>query len=111
MYVDAPNQQDDTYEDIRIHLNMTLHKLPCAGTMYPPFTLIRLLKHCIASTCLLIGRALHISLLPTPVLSVDVQDVMGTHIVDVHGKLFKSRLSHDGELKVDDKGRPLEPGE
>jgi hypothetical protein len=44
------------------------------------------------------------------VLSVDVQDVMGTHVVDVHGKLYKSRLDPEGVLKVDKSGAPLEPG-
>jgi len=73
LYVDAPDKADDDYENIKINLNMTLHRVPCA------------------------------------VLSVDVQDVMGTHVVDVHGKLLKSRLDSAGKLKLGSDGQQLEP--
>ncbi len=31
--------------------------------------------------------------MPCEIISLDVQDVMGTHIVDVAGQLYKKRLS------------------
>ena len=36
--------------------------------------------------------------MPCEVLSLDVQDVMGTHIVDIAGSLFKRRYSKFGEF-------------
>jgi hypothetical protein len=36
--------------------------------------------------------------IPCDVLSLDVQDVMGTHIVDISGSLYKKRLSERGEI-------------
>ena len=36
--------------------------------------------------------------MPCEILSLDVQDVMGTHIVDVAGELMKKRLSQSGEV-------------
>lgn len=36
--------------------------------------------------------------MPCDVLSLDVQDVMGTHIVDISGSLFKKKLSKTGEV-------------
>ena len=36
--------------------------------------------------------------MPCEIISLDVQDVMGTHIVDVAGQLFKKRLSQSGEV-------------
>jgi hypothetical protein len=36
--------------------------------------------------------------MPCELLSLDVQDVMGTHIVDIAGSLFKRRLSQKGEF-------------
>lgn len=36
--------------------------------------------------------------LPCDVLSLDVQDVMGTHIVDISGSLFKKKITKDGEF-------------
>jgi hypothetical protein len=36
--------------------------------------------------------------MPCDVLSLDVQDIMGTHIVDISGSLFKKKLSKDGEV-------------
>ena len=49
------------------------------------------------------GDKLHINLdvsfpfMPCDILSLDVQDVMGTHIVDVGVTLHKTRLSKKGE--------------
>ena len=36
--------------------------------------------------------------MPCDVLSLDVQDVMGTHVVDISGSLFKKKLSKEGEV-------------
>ena len=36
--------------------------------------------------------------MPCDVLSLDVQDVMGTHIVDISGSLFKKKLSSAGDV-------------
>jgi hypothetical protein len=36
--------------------------------------------------------------MPCDVLSLDVQDVMGTHIVDISGSLFKKKLSREGQV-------------
>lgn len=36
--------------------------------------------------------------MPCDVISLDVQDVMGTHIVDMSGSLFKKKLSKNGEV-------------
>ena len=36
--------------------------------------------------------------MPCDVLSLDVQDVMGTHIVDISGSLFKKKLNRDGQV-------------
>lgn len=36
--------------------------------------------------------------IPCDILSLDVQDVMGTHIVDISGSLFKKRLSQEGKV-------------
>ena len=36
--------------------------------------------------------------LPCDVISLDVQDVMGTHVVDIAGSLFKKKISKDGEV-------------
>jgi hypothetical protein len=36
--------------------------------------------------------------MPCDLLSLDVQDVMGTHIVDISGNLLKNKLSEDGEV-------------
>ena len=36
--------------------------------------------------------------IPCDILSLDVQDVMGTHVVDIAGSLFKKKLSKDGEV-------------
>lgn len=46
---------------------------------------------------------------PCAILSVDAQDIMGTHIVDVGGELRKSRLSSMGLPMVDSAGYPLPP--
>lgn len=32
------------------------------------------------------------------IITLDVEDVMGTHVVDVQGQLFKRRISKDGEF-------------
>lgn len=36
--------------------------------------------------------------IPCDMLTLDVQDVMGTHIVDVSGSLFKNRLDSKGVI-------------
>jgi len=36
--------------------------------------------------------------MPCDVLSLDVQDVMGTHTVDIAGSLFKKKISKTGEV-------------
>ena len=36
--------------------------------------------------------------MPCDVLSLDVQDVMGTHVVDMTGSLFKKKISKTGEV-------------
>lgn len=36
--------------------------------------------------------------MPCEILSLDVQDVMGTHIVDISGSLFKKKLNSNGEV-------------
>ena len=36
--------------------------------------------------------------MPCDMLTLDVQDVMGTHIVDISGSLFKKKLSKNGEV-------------
>ena len=38
------------------------------------------------------------SRMPCDVLSLDVQDVMGTHVVDISGSLFKKKLTKTGEV-------------
>jgi hypothetical protein len=35
---------------------------------------------------------------PCEILSLDVQDIMGTHIVDIAGSLFKKKLAKDGSV-------------
>ena len=45
--------------------------------------------------------------IPCALLSVDAQDIMGTHVVDVGGKLHKSRTDKDGNIKRDSNGNPL----
>ncbi len=41
------------------------------------------------------------------VTSVDVQDVMGTHVTDIAGELKRLRLDTKGHVKVDKSGTPL----
>lgn len=36
--------------------------------------------------------------MPCQLLSLDVQDIMGTHIVDIAGSLFKKHLSSNGRV-------------
>lgn len=36
--------------------------------------------------------------MPCELLNLDVQDVMGTHISDIAGSLYKKRLSQRGEF-------------
>jgi hypothetical protein len=36
--------------------------------------------------------------MPCDVLSLDVQDVMGTHVVDIAGSLFKKKIDKDGNV-------------
>jgi hypothetical protein len=36
--------------------------------------------------------------MPCDVLTLDVEDVMGTHIVDISGQLYKKRISESGEV-------------
>jgi len=36
--------------------------------------------------------------MPCDLLSLDVQDVMGTHIVDISGSLMKNELSEGGDV-------------
>ena len=43
-------------------------------------------------------------------LSVDVQDVMGGHVVDYEGDMKKTRTDLNGKTKTDTYGRPLEMG-
>jgi hypothetical protein len=45
--------------------------------------------------------------MPCAVTSVDVQDVMGSHIVDYGGKLHRWRTDSEGNLKFGPNGRPL----
>jgi hypothetical protein len=45
--------------------------------------------------------------MPCAITSVDVQDVMGSHIVDYGGKLHRWRTDKDGNIKFDAAGRPL----
>jgi hypothetical protein len=42
-----------------------------------------------------------------PVTSVDVQDVMGTHVTDIAGELKRLRLDTKGHMKLDKTGAPL----
>jgi len=45
--------------------------------------------------------------MPCAVTSVDAQDIMGTHVVDVGGELHKLRLDEFGRPKRDSRGNPL----
>jgi hypothetical protein len=36
--------------------------------------------------------------MPCELLSLDVQDVMGTHVVDIAGSLYKNHLSAEGKV-------------
>ena len=36
--------------------------------------------------------------MPCDILTLDVEDVMGTHVVDISGALFKKRISSSGEV-------------
>jgi hypothetical protein len=36
--------------------------------------------------------------MPCDILSLDVQDVMGTHVVDIAGSLFKKKISKNGDV-------------
>eukprot|EP00457_Paulinella_chromatophora_P008074 gb/GEZN01008101.1/.p1 GENE.gb/GEZN01008101.1/~~gb/GEZN01008101.1/.p1 ORF type:complete len:331 (-),score=47.64 gb/GEZN01008101.1/:447-1439(-) len=45
--------------------------------------------------------------IPCIVISVDAQDVMGSHVVDVGGTVHKQRLSKEGEIVRDANGQPL----
>lgn len=36
--------------------------------------------------------------MPCELLSLDIMDVMGTHIVDISGSLFKKRITKSGEF-------------
>jgi len=47
--------------------------------------------------------------LPCAVVSVDAQDVMGSHVVDVGGELHKTRLTPDGAEKRDPNGKLVPP--
>jgi len=46
--------------------------------------------------------------IPCAVVSVDAQDVMGSHVVDVGGKLHKIRLGRDGLAKRGVNGQPAQ---
>jgi len=46
--------------------------------------------------------------IPCAVVSVDAQDVMGSHVVDVGGKLHKVRLAKDGSPKRGVNGQPAQ---
>lgn len=46
---------------------------------------------------------------PCAILSVDAQDIMGTHVVDVGGELHKTRLDAEGNIKLDHTGAPAAP--
>lgn len=45
--------------------------------------------------------------IPCALLSVDAQDIMGTHVVDVGGRLHKSRTDAFGNIKFNSNGIPL----
>jgi len=45
--------------------------------------------------------------MPCAVTSVDVQDIMGSHVVDYGGRLHRWRTDKDGQLLFDAMGRPL----
>jgi hypothetical protein len=45
--------------------------------------------------------------MPCAVTSVDVQDIMGSHIVDYGGKLHRWRTNSDGQLLFNYAGKPL----
>jgi hypothetical protein len=36
--------------------------------------------------------------MPCDMISLDVQDVMGTHVVDISGSLFKKKITKNGEI-------------
>ena len=36
--------------------------------------------------------------MPCDIISLDVQDIMGTHVVDIAGSLFKKKLNKNGEV-------------
>lgn len=46
-------------------------------------------------------------MMPCIVTSVDAQDVMGSHVVNVGGKLYKTRLDSNGRIKLGVNGLPL----
>jgi len=45
--------------------------------------------------------------MPCAVVSIDAQDVMGSHVLDVGGRLHKTRVDRHGVPRVDSEGRPL----
>jgi hypothetical protein len=53
-----------------------------------------------------INMNISIPKLPCAIVSVDAQDVMGAHVVDVGGELHKLRLDGEGNPKLDAYGRP-----
>ncbi|CAM6001566.1 unnamed protein product [Sphagnum balticum] len=45
--------------------------------------------------------------LPCAVISVDAQDIMGSHVMDVGGELHKTRLDAAGNIRYDGSGTPM----
>ena len=80
---------DEHHAEIQINMNISVPRVPCAGLF---------INKCILSSLLF----------TSPVLSVDAQDIMGSHIMDVGGRLHKTRIDANTLMpKLDISGRPL----
>ena len=46
----------------------------------------------------------------SPVISIDAQDIMGSHVVDIGAEIKKIRLDANGSIKADSRGSPVPDG-
>eukprot|EP00808_Paulinella_micropora_P030488 g10501.t1 len=60
-----------------------------------------------AHAMLQINMNISMPAIPCVVISVDAQDVMGSHVVDVGGTVHKQRLTAAGEVVRDENGNPV----
>jgi hypothetical protein len=49
--------------------------------------------------------------LPCSIISLDLQDIMGSHTVNIHGSLMKYKLNKDGKIIGESAYKTKPPGE